>query len=105
MTREQWIFTLLDFSKTFHIVLHSILTEKLLKYGLDEQIWMQKWTENCLNGQVKRDDPCPLLSAGEVASHIQHPVLVFSVLKRPGCTGKSPEEDHQVEEGTEAPLL
>lgn len=83
----------------------KIFLEKLLKYGLDEQIWMQKWTENCLNGQVKRDDPCALLSAGEVASHIQHPVLVFSVLKRPGCTGKSPEEDHQVEEGTEAPLL
>lgn len=39
----------LSFIKAFDSVFHEILIEKLLKYGLDEQV--VKWIENWLNGQ------------------------------------------------------
>ncbi|KAK4818206.1 hypothetical protein QYF61_008590 [Mycteria americana] len=38
----------LDFRKAFDTASHNILTDKLMKYGLDEQT--VKWIENWLNG-------------------------------------------------------
>ena len=48
MREEQWILSYLDFSKTFDTFSHKILTNKLMKYGLDEQT--VRWFENWLNG-------------------------------------------------------
>jgi len=42
----------LDFSKAFDTVLHKILVEKLLIYGLSEQT--VRWLGICLNCQVQR---------------------------------------------------
>ena len=52
MREEQWILSYLDFSKTFDTFSHKILTDKLMKYGLDEQTvrWIGKW----LNGWAQR---------------------------------------------------
>ncbi|GAB0186715.1 trace amine-associated receptor 2 [Grus japonensis] len=42
----------LDFSKAFDTVSHKIFIEKLMNYGLDDQI--VKWIENWLNSQAQR---------------------------------------------------
>ena len=42
----------LEFKKAFDTLSCEILTEKLMKYGLDEQ--RVKWTENWLNGWAQR---------------------------------------------------
>ncbi|GAB0191812.1 RNA-binding protein 44 [Grus japonensis] len=42
----------LDFSEAFDTISHTILTEKLVKCGLDEQT--AKWVENWLNGWARR---------------------------------------------------
>ncbi|PKU42800.1 rna-directed dna polymerase from mobile element jockey- hypothetical protein [Limosa lapponica baueri] len=39
----------LDYNKAFDTVLHKILKEKLMKYGMDEQT--ERWTEKWLNSQ------------------------------------------------------
>ena len=41
-----------NFSKAFNTVSLTIVTDKLLKYGLDEQT--VRWTEKQLNGQAQR---------------------------------------------------
>jgi len=41
----------LDFSKSFDIVCHNILLEKLRKCGLDE--WTVRWIENWMNGRTQ----------------------------------------------------
>ncbi|CAM5106189.1 unnamed protein product [Eretmochelys imbricata] len=43
----------LDFSKAFDRVSHSILANKLKKYGLDE--WTIRWMESWLDCQVQQD--------------------------------------------------
>lgn len=45
-------FVFLDFSKAFDTVSPKILTEKLLKYGLDEQA--VRWIKNWVNGWAQR---------------------------------------------------
>jgi len=42
----------LDFSKAFDTIFHKVFTEKLLLYGLHEQI--VRWTENWSNGWAQR---------------------------------------------------
>lgn len=41
-----------DYSRAFDTVSYNILTEKLMRYGLDEQ--MVGWAESCLNSQAQR---------------------------------------------------
>jgi len=41
-----------DFSKAFNTVSHSLLLEKLMRYGLDK--WSVPWVENWLTGRTQR---------------------------------------------------
>lgn len=41
----------LGLEKAFDTVFHRILLEKLLMYGVDEQVL--RWVENCLNGWIQ----------------------------------------------------
>ena len=45
-------FVYLEFSKAFGTVSCNILTDKLMKYGLDK--WTVRWSENLLNCQAQR---------------------------------------------------
>lgn len=60
----------LDFRKTFIVEFNKILTEKLLRYGLDEQIVM--WVENRLKEFVQR-----VVSSGTKSSW--RPVTIIGV--------------------------
>lgn len=60
----------LDFRKTFIVEFNKVLTKKLLRYGLDEQIVM--WIENRLNECVQR-----VVSSG--TKSIWRPVTIIDV--------------------------